>query len=65
MKSFAVVLQMAADAVFPRGIWQVELEMVAVLCGNILRHFLMAIETLECGRTGTESVAGIALGSAT
>ena len=65
MKSFAVVLQMAADAVLPRGVLHVELEMVTVFYGDILRDFLVAIETFKGGRIGAESVTGIALRRAT
>ena len=64
MKSFAVVFQVAADAVFSCGILHLHLEVIAVLCGEILCDFLVAIETFESRSAGAERVAGIALGSA-
>ena len=64
MKGFAVVFQVAADAVFPRGILHLHFEMVAMLCGKILGNFLVTIEALERWRAGAERVTGIALGRA-
>ena len=61
LEGFAVVVEVATDAVFSIGIAHLHLEMVAVLRGKVLRDFLVAIEALKGGRAGAEDVAGIAL----
>lgn len=58
------MLQMAADAVFSRGIVHLHFEVIAMLGGKILGYFLVALKTLEGRRAGAERVAGIALRSA-
>jgi len=63
-KVLAVVLEMAADAVFPIGIVHLNLKVVAVLRGQPPGDFLVAIETLESGSAGTKYVAACALRSA-
>ncbi len=64
VEGFPVVLQVAADAVPAGGNVHLHFEMVAVLGGKILSHFLVAIETLEGRGACAECVARIALGSA-
>ena len=57
----AVVFQVAANAVLAGGIVHLELEVVAVFCGERLGDFFVAIEAFEGGSAGAELVAGIAL----
>ena len=58
---FAVMFEVASNAVLAGGILHSELKMVAVFCGERLGNFFVAIETLEGGSAGAELVAGIAL----
>lgn len=59
----AVVLQMAANAVFPVRIAHLNLEVIAVLAVEPSGDFLMAVQALEGGRAGAELVATHALRS--
>ena len=63
VKGFAVMFQVAMNAVFSRGIAHLHFEVVTVFRGEILRNFLVAVEALKCGRAGAERVTGIALRS--
>jgi len=61
-KIFTVVFQVAADAVFAFRILHLDVEVIPVLRGKVLRDFLVAIEATERGRTGSEYVTRTALG---
>jgi len=61
---FAVVFEVAANAILASGIIHPKLEMVAVFGGEGLGDFLVAIETLEGRSAAAELVTGIALGGA-
>lgn len=58
------MLQVAADAVPAVGILHAEKRVVAHMCVETVRNFLMAFQALKRGRTGSELVAGVALGRA-
>jgi hypothetical protein len=62
---FAVVFQVASDAILAIGITHLELRVVAVPVGKRLGDFLMAIQAFERGRTGPKLMATAALGRAT
>ena len=58
---FAVVLQMAAHAVFPVWIAHLNLKVIAVLCGQAACDFFMAIQALKGRRAGSKLMATAAL----
>lgn len=60
-KIHSIVLQMAAHAVLAVRILHLQLRVVALLFGEQLRDLFVAVQTLECGRTGAEFVAARAL----
>lgn len=60
----AVVLEVAAHAIPAGGILHAQKRVVALMRGQAVRDFLVAIEALERRGAGAELVAGIALGRA-
>ena len=52
-----VVLEVAAYAIFAVGVFHLELRVIAPLFRQQLRDFLVAVQTFEGGRAGTEFVA--------
>ena len=58
---FAVMLEMAVNAIPPVGIWQLESRVVSVLGIEALRNLLVAIEAFECRRARAELMAAGAL----
>jgi hypothetical protein len=60
-KVFAIVFQMAADAIFAIRIRHLKQRMVAMLFRQTLCHFLVATQALENGRAGPELMATRAL----
>lgn len=59
---FAVMLQVAADAIFSVRIPHLDLEVIAMLTGEPSGDFLVAIQALESWSAGAELVAARALG---
>jgi len=57
----AVMVQVAANAVFAVGISHLQLKVITVLGGKPPGDFLVAIETLESGSAGAKYVAVRAL----
>ena len=63
-EGLTIVLEMAVDAVFAIGIGHLNLKVIAVPGGKILRDFFVAIDALEGGSAGAEGVTRSALRSA-
>jgi hypothetical protein len=61
VEGFAVVLQVAVDAILPIRILHLYAEVVAMLVGQILGNFLVAIQALERGSASAENMTGTAL----
>jgi len=61
---FAVVLEVTAYTIFAIGILHLQTEVVAVLVGERVGNFFVAIETFERGSACTKNVAGVALSGA-
>ena len=57
IKVFAVMLEMATNAILAIGISHLNLSVIAMLRRQPLCHFLMTIETPESGRAGSELMA--------
>lgn len=62
---FAVVLQVAPHAVFPVGILHSEPRVIAVVVGQALRDFFVAVQALKRWRARTKLMATCALRRAT
>jgi len=60
-KVFAIVFEMATDAIPAVGILHLNLRMVTVFRCQPLSHFLMALQALEGWRASSELVAARAL----
>ncbi len=56
-----VVFEVAAHAIFAAGIFHPEPRVISTVRGEMLRNLLMALETLERRRAGSELVAARAL----
>ena len=63
-KVLAIVLEVATNAIFAVGIAHLNLKVIAVLCGEPPRDFLVAIQAFESGSAGAKLMAACALGGA-
>lgn len=64
-KIFAIVLEVAPDAIPAVGILHSQKGVIALMRSQTVRNFLVAFEALKSGRAGSKLMAGVALGRAT
>jgi len=58
---FAVVFEVAANTILAVRIFHLNLGMIAVLTGEGLGDFLVAVEAFKCGNASAKDVTGVAL----